>query len=90
MNTVDNICCNVNGTLKTKGLVCTPKVVINGLWQRNYIKSLLTQEVCGLLCAVAAKNYKTVKLELFVVLFHFGNLVNAVFVNNTHKLERLS
>ena len=90
MNTVDNICCNVNGALKTKCFICTPKVIVDCFWQRNNIQALFTQEVCSFLCAVSAENNKAVKLKFLIVLFHFGNFINAVFVNNSHKFERLS
>ena len=90
MDTVDYICCNINGTLKTECLVCSPKVVVDCLRKRNHIESLFTKKICGFLSSVAAEYNKTVKAKLFVVLLHSLNLVNAVLVNNTHKLERLS
>ena len=90
MNTIDYVCCNINCTLKAECYVGSPEVVVNCFRERNYVKPFFTEQVCGFLCAVAAENNKAVKVQLFVILLHSRNLVNAVFVNNTHKLERLS
>ena len=54
------------------------------------IQSLFTEQVCRLLCAVAAENDEAVETKLVIILLHGLDLVESVRIRYAHELERLA
>ena len=81
---VNNVCSDVNSAVKAECDVCTVDIIVDRLWQTYNIKTLLTEQVRRLVCAVTSQSNKAVKLHLLVILFHCGNLVNIVLFNYAH------
>ena len=90
VDAVDGICGNIHSALETKGHIGPVNIIINGLRQMNDVQPLFTEKVCRLLCAVSAKDDKTVQTELVIILFHRFNLIQAVFIGHPHKFKGLT
>ena len=71
VNTVDDICSNVNRALETEGHFGTPKIIVNCFWQRNNIQTLLRKLVGCFMCSVAPQNYETIQ-TLHAIVAHHG------------------
>ena len=88
MNTINRIGRNVHCTLKTKGHISSPEVIINGFWQGNYIQSLFSQQISRLVRTVSAENYQTIQLKLIIILFHCLHFVETVLIRILYRLKR--
>ena len=89
VNAVNRIGRNLNGTLKTEGLIRAVEIVVYGLRQRDNVESLLAQQVCRLLASVSAEHAEAVKPQLPVGRLHEFHLIVSVFIRHGHLLERL-
>ena len=90
MDAVNDIGGDLNGALETEGGVGAPKVVVDGLGQADDVQAFLTEQVGGLLAAVAAQHHQAVQPQAAVSIFHGLYLVQAVFVGLAHILEGLT
>ena len=70
MDIVDDVRGDVNGALEAEGRVRAPDIVIDGLGQGDDVHAGIGDELCALLCAVAAHDDKAVKIEAVIGLEH--------------------
>src|SRR5699024_92087 len=87
VDAVDDVGGNVHRGVEAEGDVGAVDVVVDGLGQADDVQPLLGQEVGGLVGAVAAQTEQAVQLEVVVGLFHGGDLVDLVLLNDLHHLE---
>ena len=88
VDAVDHIGGNVHGGVEAEGYVGTIDIVINGLGQADDVQTLLREQVCGFVGAIAAQAQQAVQLGFLVGLFHGGNFINVVVLHHTHHLKR--
>jgi hypothetical protein len=73
--------------VEAEGYVGTIDIVINGLGQADDVQTLLREQVCGFVGAIAAQAQQAVQLGFFVGLFHGGNFINVVVLHHTHHFK---
>ena len=54
--------CNIHCTLETKGHICSPQIIIDGLGQCYDIKAFFPQKIRCFVCAITTKNDKAVEI----------------------------
>ena len=74
VDAVDHIGGNVHGGVEAEGYVGTIDIVINGLGQADDVQTLLREQVCGFVGAIAAQAQQAVQLGFFVGLFSWRQL----------------
>ena len=89
VDTVENIGRDVHSALESKGSVCSPQVIVNGLRQRHHIDPLLAQEIGCFMGPIASQNDQTVKFHLFAGFLHAGQFVYIVFIRHLHQFKGL-
>ena len=87
VDAVDHIGGNVHGGVEAEGYVGTIDIVINGLGQADDVQTLLREQVCGFVGAIAAQAQQAVQLGFLVGLFHGGNFINVVVLHHTHHFK---
>ena len=91
MDGIDDRRRDIDGRLEAKCRVRAPKVVINGLGQRDNVDPVLCQQVGRLVRAVAAQDHQAVEARLFAGLQHLFELGLLVLVGFLlHHLKRLA
>ena len=73
--------------MEAEGHIGAVDVIVDGLGQADDVQPLLTEQVCGLVGAVAAQTQQAVQLGGAVVFLHRGNLVHLVVLNHAHFFE---
>ena len=88
VNAVDHIGGNVHGGVEAEGYVGTIDIVINGLGQADDVQTLLREQVCGFVGAIAAQAKQAVQLGVLVGLFHGGHFIDVVILHHAHHFKR--
>ena len=81
-----DIDCRLEAECKVRAI----DIIIDCLRKMDNIQSLFTEQVCRLLCAVAAENDEAVETKLVIILLHGLDLVESVRIRYAHELERLA
>ena len=83
VNIIHKVCCNIDSTLISKCGISAPNIVIDSFRQCNYIHSSIHKKLGTFLGAVAAHNYKAIKIKPVICCKHLWHKVVSVFVNNS-------
>ena len=90
MNTIDRICRNIHCALESKSDIRSPDIIVNRLWQSNYIAPLFMQKVCCFVCAITTQDNKTIQFPLLIIGLHRLHFVQAIFIRSAHFLKWLT
>ena len=87
MDAVNTLRCNIYCTLKTKGHICPPDIIINCLRKMNDIQTFFAEQISCFLRSISTKNYQAVQVQSLVILFHGCYLIKPVLIWRSHCLK---
>ena len=90
MDTVDGICCYIDGALKAEGHISSPEIIIDRLRKGYHVKALLPQKIGRFLASVSTQHHQTFQFQFPVCVLHGFYLVDAVLIRLPDGLERNS
>ena len=88
VDAVNNVSGNVHSGMETESNIGAKNIIVDRFGQADDVQTLLAEQVCRFVGAVAAQAEQAVQLGVLVGLFHGGNLVHLVIAHNAHHLER--